>query len=854
MTDEYFLRRLYELAPSDDEVEQNYGSRERFESANGGLESLELSLPPELSALSDADLQALVSQNGHQLVLEFEVAGQKGYESKFKSPCWPAGESGITIGVGYDLGYNTEAQVTNSWRAHVLASDLQRLLSTVGLKGRAAKDRLADVKDIVLPFDAAVSVYRDTTVPSFARQTLAAFPGAQELHPDAFSALFSLVYNRGPSMSGSRRSEMRNIREAIAAHRFQAVPHEIRAMKRLWGPELSGLWKRRDAEALLFEQGLIQADRDVVASVNGQTAAGTNGAHPGTSLESMFQYEGDWANEPPDETEDAPVLERNDWLLEGTQPGWLSVSWPTKDDDSPDYRHLEADDRKLKDCSFEFTAKDLELLIRANQFEPERTRQRILFGLRGALLDFSASSPDDKFRQIDRAALRLKEARPDHADFRCVIGVYNLETGRLSGFAASTVVKRDALYNFAKASGTPCNLLPTGCYSYVVGPHRGKPGCLRENEPFAVLRNRNNLAFDVLDEWDHKSDPSNWPFDNIHPAFAESSAAKFSSLGCQVIRGSYNAGSKAYTGEFAMFRTALGLAPPGTDNGKTYSYVLLTGLDAAIAARLRDTGRDSDFATVQRSLARLRHGSRGASVGVLQRAFGLPENNVLDASTKKALADHQKSKLGWADGVYAPAMDAALGLEVFAPQPMVVSSLSGTRSFESASSMPTLESLYLDLGRRVRAAERQPEALGAAYLPQYETATPESLADLIDFGKRAFARVEISVQALLCGDAAADNEQRQVLQQALGEAANWGPDKLVDVLSSLLGSYLFLIPPINRIAAQILVERVLKPTFDEAHRTIAPTLNQACSLWARDLQRRHVTNEPTPSTNLTTAT
>lgn len=850
MTNDFFIRRLYELAPSDDEVEQNYGSRERFDPGDGGLESLETAIPADIRALQDNELQSLLSDNGHLLVLEFEVAGQKGYERKYRNPCWPAGESGITIGVGYDLGYNTDEDVARSWQPFLPTPDLQRLIETVGLKGRAAKARLADVKDVVVPFDAAVAVYRDTTVPRFARLTLAAFPNARELHPDAFSALFSLVYNRGSSLQGSRRAEMRNIRDHMAARRFQAVPNEIRAMKRLWGPELSGLWKRRDAEALLFEQGLIAADRNAVVASSAQTT--TNGAATGSSIES-FRYDGDWADAPPDVTEDVPVLERSDWLLEGTQPPWLSVSWPSNDDDSPEYRHVEAEDRALKDCSFEFTAKDLELLIRANAFEPERGRKRIVFGLRGALLDFSAATADEKYRQVDRAALRLKEARPDHADFRCVIGVYNLDTGRLSGFAASTVVKRDSLYSFAKANGSPCNLLPTGCYSYVVGPHRGKPGCLRENEPFAVMRNRNNLAFDVKDEWDYKPEPHNWPFDNIHPAFAESSAAKFSSLGCQVIRGSYNAGSRKYTGEFAAFRDALGLKAPGSDDGQTYSYVLVTGLDAAISARLRDVGRDTDFASVQRSLARLRQGSRGPSVGELQRAVGLTPTNVLDAKTRKAFADLQTSRLGWADGVYAPAMDAALGLQIFTSQPLVVSSLgNGARQFESFQEMPPLESLYLELGRRVRAAERQPEALGAAYLPNYEAATPESLADLIDFGKRAFARVEISVQALLCGDDAADSDQRQMLQQALGEAANWGPDKLVDVLATLLGGYLFLIPPINRIAAQILVERVLKPTFDEAHRTIMPTLNQACSLWARDLQRRHGPSN-TVISNLTTA-
>ena len=44
------------------------------------------------------------------------------------------------------------------------------------------------------------------------KETLKAFPGANELHPDAFGALVSLVFNRGAAVTGKNREEMKNIR------------------------------------------------------------------------------------------------------------------------------------------------------------------------------------------------------------------------------------------------------------------------------------------------------------------------------------------------------------------------------------------------------------------------------------------------------------------------------------------------------------------------------------------------------------------------------------------------------------------------------------------------------------------
>jgi hypothetical protein len=61
-----------------------------------------------------------------------------------------------------------------------------------------------------------------------------AFPGINELSPDAQGALVSLVFNRGTSMEGDRRREMRAIQAAVANGDLQEIADQLRSMKRLW--------------------------------------------------------------------------------------------------------------------------------------------------------------------------------------------------------------------------------------------------------------------------------------------------------------------------------------------------------------------------------------------------------------------------------------------------------------------------------------------------------------------------------------------------------------------------------------------------------------------------------------------
>jgi hypothetical protein len=206
----------------------------------------------ELPALGDSS--SPLSPKAFALILKYEVGGGVGYYNKcLKHPCYPGGESGVTIGIGYDMGYNTAAQFAEDWRSVLDAGSYARLAQHLGKKSSNAKAAIPSVKDISVPWDAAEVVFKKNTLPRFIKETKKAFPNSDQLHPDAFGALVSLVFNRGGSVSGASRAEMLNIRNLIASKDYDAIANEITKMKRLWvGKGLDGLLTRRDDEAKLI--------------------------------------------------------------------------------------------------------------------------------------------------------------------------------------------------------------------------------------------------------------------------------------------------------------------------------------------------------------------------------------------------------------------------------------------------------------------------------------------------------------------------------------------------------------------------------------------------------------------------
>jgi GH24 family phage-related lysozyme (muramidase) len=204
-------------------------------------------------------------EEGIQLIMRFEAAGTEAnyLQLHIERPTWPGGQSGVTIGIGYDLGYHSASKIRTDWSGHLGAQTVERLTPCAGVTGQAAKSRVSELNDIVVPWSAAISVFRESSIPDYLDLTSEAFPGVDKVHPRCHGALLSLVFNRGKRMTDppgrpGQRKEMRAIRELVPNKAYEQIAQEIRSMKRLWIGTINekGLSRRRDAEADLVLMSL----------------------------------------------------------------------------------------------------------------------------------------------------------------------------------------------------------------------------------------------------------------------------------------------------------------------------------------------------------------------------------------------------------------------------------------------------------------------------------------------------------------------------------------------------------------------------------------------------------------------
>jgi hypothetical protein len=196
-----------------------------------------------------------VSRLGLEQIVHFEVISEKYYKKYLSRPVWPGGASGVTIGVGYDLGYQGEVTIRHDWEGRITDAHLEELLAASGVTGPAAAGLIGHLCWVIIPWDAAQEVFSTITLPRYARMTRKAYPGVEALPADAQAMLLSLIYNRGAKMEGSKRREMKAIKPLVQAGDLPGIAAQIRSMKRLWDVEkLRGLHVRRDREAELLEK------------------------------------------------------------------------------------------------------------------------------------------------------------------------------------------------------------------------------------------------------------------------------------------------------------------------------------------------------------------------------------------------------------------------------------------------------------------------------------------------------------------------------------------------------------------------------------------------------------------------
>lgn len=455
---------------------------------------------------------------------------------------------------------------------------------------------------------------------------------------------------------------------------------------------------------------------------------------PDTEIESVAEV-------PSEEDDYIPELFERSPATESELESARRAAWPATDRLSPCYCHLLADgaDHVKAEKSFEFGQKEFELLLAANRYAPKGHYDVVAFGLRGARL-----RGQEKYELVDR--LPLEDVRPDHRNFRCVVGFFFRRLGKFSAYTGSTV----PWHAYMTAGKLDFNLLPTGCYIYKKGSHRPKAAArwvvpalrlsdanLADSGQATVLRTRKDAIFDFADEWSLSS-----PSDNIHCAYSNHS---FSSLGCQTIKGGM------HDGLWADFQSTVKTLP----SGARVDYVLLTGAECSIAASILKTGQAVDDKLLLHTLGRLRAGSEGVEVDRLQAALGIAQTGYFGAVTKKKLTDVQAQNGLPPDGIFGPALDARLGWKIFGPlspetgadKPIVVASAleaqpTGTvprdaRAPSNPPIAPPAPAISIDMKALLRIAPRpNNDARRAAIWDRYAIALtgPDGAGVLADFG------------------------------------------------------------------------------------------------------------------------
>ena len=200
----------------------------------------------------------MISKKSLEMIIQHEIGGRAYYEKKLQAPIWAGGESGCTIGMGYDLGYTSEKQFMLDWSGVINLNYINALRPTIGIKGPQAKAMLkGEILNVRIPYNTAYEVFVKSSLPRYYAMTKKIYPNMDLLNDDTKGALVSVVYNRGNKLEGDSRAEMRAIVDLIAKQDYEGIAEQIEKSKRLWENKgLDGLVKRRESEADLILQSL----------------------------------------------------------------------------------------------------------------------------------------------------------------------------------------------------------------------------------------------------------------------------------------------------------------------------------------------------------------------------------------------------------------------------------------------------------------------------------------------------------------------------------------------------------------------------------------------------------------------
>jgi GH24 family phage-related lysozyme (muramidase) len=243
-----------------------------------------------------ADIQ---SSDRAILLIVTEEDGDQNYYLKTEAHfSWPGGASGPTVGIGYDCGYSTAAQIEADWSPYIDSERVAVLKTAAGHTGGAGEAFTAAHRNAVtISWAESLAQFKGHELPKWEAITRAHLPNCDKLSGDSFGALVSLAYNRGPSFdaAGDHYREMRAIKADMEAENFAAIPAQFLSMRRLW-PVGKDLWNRRGHEAILFRDGLSPPPAAVVVPAPPvdhstealQAALNTLGADPKLGVDGRY--------------------------------------------------------------------------------------------------------------------------------------------------------------------------------------------------------------------------------------------------------------------------------------------------------------------------------------------------------------------------------------------------------------------------------------------------------------------------------------------------------------------------------------------------------------------------------------
>jgi hypothetical protein len=175
-----------------------------------------------------------------------------------QKPTYPKGESGLTVGFGYDLGYQTEKQFLKDWSGVINLNFVNALRRFIGVKGEKVVPMMkGEVMNVRIPYLAAYEVFIKCQLPRYYKLTKDIYPELETLNEDTQGALVSMVFNRGNKLEGDSRKEMKAIVNLVAKQDYEGIAEQVEASKRLWeGKKMEGLVTRREAESDLIRDSI----------------------------------------------------------------------------------------------------------------------------------------------------------------------------------------------------------------------------------------------------------------------------------------------------------------------------------------------------------------------------------------------------------------------------------------------------------------------------------------------------------------------------------------------------------------------------------------------------------------------